>query len=32
MAKSNFFEMRVGEYSKGKIVENSTNFDLSEDF
>ena len=31
-AKSNFFEMRVGEYSKAKISENSTNFDLSEDF
>ena len=31
-AKSNFFEMRVGEYSKAKIAENSTNFDLSEDF
>ena len=31
-AKSNFFEMRVGEYSKAKIAENSTNFDLREDF
>jgi ribonucleoside-diphosphate reductase beta chain len=30
--KSNFFELRVGEYSKSNISENSTNFDISEDF
>ena len=31
-SKSNFFELRVGEYSKSKIGENSTNFDMSDDF
>ena len=30
--KSNFFEVRVGEYAKSKISENSNNFELSNDF
>ena len=30
--KSNFFEVRVGEYAKSSISENSTNFELSNDF
>ena len=30
--KSNFFEVRVGEYAKSKISESSTNFELSNDF
>jgi len=30
--KSNFFEVRVGEYSKSKISEISNNFELSNDF
>jgi ribonucleoside-diphosphate reductase beta chain len=31
--KSNFFELRVGEYAKSKIsAENTTNFELSNDF
>jgi ribonucleotide reductase beta subunit family protein with ferritin-like domain len=30
--KSNFFELRVGEYSKSKLSENSTHFDISNDF
>lgn len=30
--KSNFFELRVGEYAKSKIAESSTNFELSNDF
>jgi len=30
--KSNFFEVRVGEYAKSTISENSTNFELSSDF
>jgi ribonucleotide reductase beta subunit family protein with ferritin-like domain len=30
--KSNFFEVRVGEYSKSKISETSNNFELCNDF
>ena len=30
--KSNFFEVRVGEYAKAKISESSNNFELSNDF
>jgi ribonucleoside-diphosphate reductase beta chain len=30
--KSNFFEVRVGEYAKAKISEDSNNFELSNDF
>jgi ribonucleotide reductase beta subunit family protein with ferritin-like domain len=30
--KANFFELRVGEYSKANISENSTNFNISDDF
>jgi ribonucleoside-diphosphate reductase beta chain len=30
--KSNFFELRVGEYAKSKIAESSNNFELSNDF
>jgi ribonucleoside-diphosphate reductase beta chain len=30
--KSNFFEVRVGEYSKSKISELSNNFEMSDDF
>jgi ribonucleoside-diphosphate reductase beta chain len=30
--KSNFFEVRVGEYAKSKIAESSNNFEISGDF
>ena len=30
--KSNFFEIRVGEYAKANISENNENFDISNDF
>jgi len=30
--KSNFFEVRVGEYAKSKISESSNNFEISADF
>jgi ribonucleoside-diphosphate reductase beta chain len=30
--KSNFFEVRVGEYAKSTIAETSTNLDFSSDF
>ena len=30
--KTNFFELRVGEYTKSTINENSNNFDFSNDF
>ena len=30
--KSNFFEVRVGEYAKSTISESSTKFELSNDF
>lgn len=30
--KANFFELRVGEYSKSKISENSNDFEISNDF
>ena len=30
--KANFFELRVGEYSKSKISENSENFEINNDF
>jgi ribonucleoside-diphosphate reductase beta chain len=30
--KSNFFEVRVGEYAKSKISESSNNFEISGDF
>ena len=30
--KANFFELRVGEYSKSKISENNENFEINNDF
>jgi len=30
--KANFFELRVGEYSKSKISENNDNFEINNDF
>jgi len=30
--KTNFFELRVGEYTKSTINENNSNFSLSNDF